>query len=242
MIWSNVPKEHNLPPQLKGKGEYIRYVNTDPKYLYLTGFVDEKTYTEDDWEAAFQDCRQPDGSYLISKEKFLSLGKYKFSGPIKKPLDALRIREGWYDLYAWHEFCVKSIIPSTTLTVENLVQIEKFIKEKGHIVNGRIRIDKSAKLRIKQFLDNFPSISRRRELSVHKIHQERVQTEVERSKHPGSQATTYQRGQRVGEKDKKELKETLLKNSKLAAAETKEEPTLSIKDMRKKSKTKKQTL
>src|SRR4030095_17045914 len=102
-IWAQVPKEHNIPAGLKG--EYIRYIQTDPKYLYMTGFVDTRISFEE-WEGAFQDCRQTGGAYLLSKEKFLSLGKYKYSGPIKKPFDAMKIREGWYDTNTWHEFCV----------------------------------------------------------------------------------------------------------------------------------------
>jgi len=239
-IWQQVPKEHNLPPAFSG--EHIRYLATDPKYLYLTGFVDTKAYTFEDWEVAFQDCRQPDGSYLISKDKFITLGKYKYSGKIKNPLDVMKIREGWYDLNTWHEFCVKSIMPSTSLTIDHLVQAEKLMKEGGQIVNGRIKIDKAAKLRMKQVLDNYPSPARRRELSVDAIHQQRVAAEVARSSSPVVH-TAYQKGEKVGDRQKKDLKETLLKAAKIGKKAATETPAVSLKDLRKKSKpSKKQTI
>ncbi len=239
-IWQQVPKELNPLPNFPG--EYIRYVATDPKYLYLTGFVDAKRYTLEEWEAAFQDCLQPDGSYLISKEKFLSLGKYKYSGPIKNPLDAMKIREGWYELDTWHTFCIKGIIPSTTLTAEHLVQAEKLMKEGGQILNGRIRIDKAAKLRIKKILDDYPSPTRRRELAVDEIHQKRVQAEVARSQ-SSVVRTTFEKGEKVGDRQKKDLKETLLKAANISKKGKEEPATLSLKDLKKKSKaSKKQTL
>lgn len=239
-IWQQVPREHNPLPNLRG--EYIRYVATDPKYLYLTGFVDAKRCTLEEWEAAFQDCVQPDGSYLISKEKFLSLGKYKFSGPIKNPLDALKIREGWYELDKWHTFCVQGIIPSTTLTAEHLVQAEKLMKEGGQIINGRIRIDKAAKLRIKKILDDYPSPTRRRELAVETIHQKKIQAEVARSQSTVVR-TTFEKGEKVGDRQKKDLKETLLKAANINKAPNEEPVTLSLKDLKKKSKaSKKQNL
>ena len=239
-IWNAVPKEHNLPPPFKG--DHIRYIATDPKFLYLTGFVDEKLFTLEQWEGAFQDCKQPNNTYLISKDKFLSLGQYKYTGPVKKPLEPMKIREGWYDVDAWHEFCVKSIMPSTTLSIEHLVQAEKLMKEAGQIVNRRILIDKAAKLRMKKVLDDFPSPSRRRELSIEDHHQKRVEAEVARSKAPASAQTTFAKGEKLGDRDKRSLKETLLKTAKIAKTTKEEAPTLSLKDIRKKSKTKKQTL
>ncbi len=238
-IWAEIPKEYNLPPSFSG--EYIRYTHTDPKYLYLTGFVDTKRFKIEEWEAAFADCKQADATFLISKEKFISLGKYKYSGPIKNPLDPMKIREGWYDINAWHEFCVKSILPSTVATVEELVQSEKIYKEKGLITNGKILVDKTFKLRLLNVLNNYPSPARHRELAVADIHQKRLAAEAERSQSPIVK-TTFQKGQRLGEKEKKNLSEALLKNSQINPKTTEKPSTLSVKDLKKKSKTKKQPL
>lgn len=236
-IWSRSPKEENLPSHLKG--EYVLYLSTDPKYLYLSGFVDVKQFSYEEWENAFQECKQPDGSYLISKDQFIILGKYKYSGPVKKPLDAMKIREGWYKLTDWHEFCANSILPSTSiLKVEDLVQMEKIGKENGKIIGNRILIDKSDKLRIKQLLDEYPSPIRRRELGVAEAYEQLLKSESERSK-IAIVKTTFKKGQKLGDKDKKALKETLLKSSQIIpSSENEETPTLSLKDLQKKSKSK----
>lgn len=235
-IWASVPKERNLPPGLTG--EYIRYASTDPKYLYLSGFVDDKTFTYEEWEAAFEPSKQADNSYLISKAQFLLLGKYKYNGPIKKPLDAMKIREGWYELQAWHEFAVRSVIPSTTVTVEELVQAEQIMKQKGLIKNGKILIDKHAKLRIKSLIDNYPSPTRLREMSVDVVHQKKVQAEEERSRSAG-QKTSYEKGAKLGAKEKKNLSDTLLKTAQIKPSDSPQPETISLKDLAKASKRKK---
>jgi hypothetical protein len=237
-IWKQIPKETKLPPGFSG--EYIRYIATDPKFLYLTGFVDTRAFTLEDWEAAFQDCKQAEKPFHI-KSKFLTLGKYKYTGNVKKPLDAMQIREGWYELNAWHEFAVKCVIPSTTVTVEELVKAEKVLKEQGKIVKGRILIDKSAKLRVKAILDSNPSPIRRRELAVDEAHRKKVEAAVARSKSPIVRSG-YEKGAKVGTKEVKNLSDTLLKTAKTTAKGKEDSPTLSLKDLRKTSKSKKQTL
>jgi hypothetical protein len=237
-IWRSIPKEGGSNPP--HSGEYIRYGSVDPKFLWVTGFVNTERYKLEEWEAVFEDCKQSDGSYLISKEKFISLGKYKYTGPIKTPLDAMKIREGWYDLNTWHEFCVKSIMPSTTLTAEQLVQAEKVLKEQGIIKNGKILIDKTRKLQVKQFLDNYPSPTRLRELGMETARKERLESEAARSE-AAVVKTTYEKGAKLGTREKKELGETLLKGSRITPQAKQEAPTFSVKELRKKSKTKKST-
>lgn len=233
-IWRRSPKEEHLPPHLKG--EYVLYLATDPRYLYLSGFVDVKNFSYEEWENAFQNCKQPNGSYLISKDQFIALGKYKYSGPVKKPLDAMKIREGWYKLTDWHEFCVNSILPSTSLlSIDNLILMEKMARDQGKIVGDRIFVDKSDKLRLKQLFDEHPSPVRRREIAVAEAYEELVKSESERSK-AAIVKTTFKKGQKLGDKDKKILKETLLKSAQITSPTNKEEPpTLSLKDLRKKA-------
>lgn len=235
-IWKRIPKETQLPQSLKG--EYILYIATDPKYLYMTGFVDTKRYTEEEWIQAFQDSLQNDGTYLISKEKFIRLGKYKYTGPIRKPLDAMKIREGWYDSTQWHEFLVKSVIPSTTIPPETLVQIEKEMKKTGRYVNGRIQIDKSVKLNIKNLIENYPSPARRREVGVEEAYQKLLEKEAQRSKSPVQEKSKYQSGKKLGEEQKKNLTNVLMKTTHKTMTDEPQN-TISIKDLQKKSKTKK---
>jgi len=163
-IWQKMPLEHELPAGMRG--EFVRYLATDPKFLYETGFIDTKRHKCEEWEGALQDCKQPDGTYLISKEKFIELGKYKYTGPVNKPFDAMKIKEGWYELPEWHRFLIRSVIPSISLPIESLIQAEKHMKVNGQIKKGRILVDKALKLRLKSVLDQFPSPTRRRELAV----------------------------------------------------------------------------
>ncbi len=228
-IWARSSKDHS--PQY---GEYVRYWPTDPEYLYLAGFVDNKQFTLEEWKKAFDEWKQPDGGFIITKERFLSLAKYKYGGVVKKPLDAMKLREGWYELTDWHNFCAESILPSVSLKVDNLIQIEQKAKEEGFVIGSKIYIDKASKLRLKQVLDNFPSPMRRRELAVATAYEKLVQEEVERSK-AAIVKTTFKRGQKLGDSEKKDLKETLLKSAKIASTNKEEPATISLKDLRKKS-------
>ncbi len=234
-IWQQIPKETNLPEGFKG--EYIHYITTDPKFLYESGFVDEKKYTLEEWEAAFIPFKQEDGSYLISKEQFITLGKYKYVGHIKKPLDPMNIREGWYDIIGWREFFIRSVLPSTTLTIETFVRAEKILRENGLVINERVKVDKAVKFRIKEILDTNPSIARRRELSIEKVHIARLEKEAKKTANP-SQKSNYEYGAKLGTQEKSDLSETLLKKSKITSSDNPKE-TISLKDLRKQSKKKK---
>ena len=169
-IWEKMKKSTDLPPGFSG--EYIQYIATDPQYLYEVGFVDTKNFSFEEWEKALEPYKQTDGTYLISKDQFIALGKYKFAGLVKKPLDAMQIKEGWYPLQEWHLFLVRSVIPSLSLPVENMLEAEKQLKDSGQIKKGKILVDKALKLRIKAMLDQFPSPMRQRELGVEKASQE----------------------------------------------------------------------
>lgn len=232
-IWIKIKKEKNLPPPYN-KEDYIRYIATDPRYLYEVGFVYTTQFSFEEWEKAFEPYKQVDGTYLISKNQFIALGKYKAPDLVKKPLDPMKLREGWYDTHSWHEFCVKSVIPSTTLTVEQLVEAEKKMKDEGQIVDGKILVDKQVKLRLKFMLDNFPSPARRRELAVAEAYENLVQEEITRSQ-SAVVKTTFVTGQKVGDTKKKDLKETLMKASKISNNNQEEKPSLSLKDLQKKS-------
>lgn len=232
-IWTNIPKEKLLPENFRG--EYIRYIATDPKFLYMTGFVDDSEFTCEEWEAAFEDCKQADNTYLISKEKFLSLGKFKFVGIVRPPLDIMKVREGWYDLNKWHEFCVKALLPNTTISVESLIQAEKMMKEQGKVVKGRIFVDKSMKLKMKSTIDTFASPRRLRELSIQDIHEKRVQKEKAKTL-DGFQKSDYQKGGRVGSEQQKNLKESLLKTSSIKATANDNIETIDLKQIMKERK------
>jgi len=233
-IWQGLPKVQKLPPGYEG--EYILYFANDPKYLYEVGFVDETKYSLKDWQEVFEECKQADGTYLISKEKFLNLTPYKFYGEIRKPVEVMDLREGWYDLEIWKKFCRETILPSTTVSLSVLEQAEKMWEKNGLIKDGQVKIDKTYKLRLKEFLENYPSTRRRREIAIQEAHEKTLREEAARLNKKEVQ-TNYVAGRKAGEKEKKNLKETLMKNSQLKSKTNTESQTVSLKDLRKKSKT-----
>ncbi len=229
LIWSSIPKEVGFSE------ETIKYVPTDLIFLYQTGFVDTNLFTLEEWQAAFQHLQQADSNYLITKNEFIKLGKFKYTGNIKAPVDPLKIREGWYEINDWRLFLIRSILPSTTaLNAEFLKKGEENAKAKGLIVNGRIKIGKEIKLWLKQILDQHPTPQRLRELGVEKAHQERLKQEVSRSTSPTTQKTTFAKGQKITDVKKKNLDEMLVKRSSIKGSEQTKE-TISLKDLKKSS-------
>ncbi len=238
-IWRTTPKETVLPAGFKG--EHIRYIATDPWFLYVFGFVDEKKFTLEEWQAAFKDCKQPDGTYLISKEKFIQLGKFKHFGLVRKPLDISQLREGWYELKNWRKFCNEELIPSTTVGPKEFEKIEKSREQGGFLKNERILVDKLFKQRLQELLDACPSPARVRELNADAAYQEMVGKEVERSKAKVVK-TTFESGQKISDKKKNALSDVLMKNEKLGSKPASEAASFSLKDLKKASKPKKTTI
>jgi hypothetical protein len=227
-IWSAIPKEPGTPVEM------VRYLSTDLKYLYDFGFVDTRAYTYEEWEKAFEDYKQADGTYLFNKDQFIRLGRYKYTGHIKTPLDPLKIREGWYEIDTWRSFLVKNVIPSTTgLTVEFIKEGEKKALAQGLIVKGRIKIGKEVKLWLKQLLDNYPSPLRRREIDVQAAYDKLVAQAAAKSGKPISQKSTFEEGRKASDIKRKGLDEVLVKRTKIAAKAGATE-TVSLKDLRRK--------
>jgi hypothetical protein len=228
-IWGAIPKDPTSP-----KIEMVRYTMNDIKYLYEYGFVDTRAYTSEQWEQAFEEFKQVDGSFLFNKEQFIKLGRYKYTGHIKSPLDAMKIREGWYDIEQWRSFLIRNVIPSTTaLTVEFIKDGEKRAKEQGLIVKGRINVGKEIKLWLKQLLDMYPTPLRRRELDVQEQYDKMVARESARSARPLVQKSTFETGRKAGDAQKKNLDEVLVKRSKVGP-QAGASDTFSLKDLRKK--------
>ncbi|MBF0491374.1 MAG: hypothetical protein HQM15_01160 [Deltaproteobacteria bacterium] len=232
LIWAQIPKETQLPPGLEG--EYIRYLSTDPRYLYNTGFVDNVLHKLEDWEAAFLPFKQPDASFLLSKDNFLSLGKFRYTGFIRRPVDVMKIRDGWYDLKIWREFLVRDIIPSTTkLSEEDLDKGTQESLKQGRIKEDRILVDESTRRNLKLLMDQFPSPTRMREMALEKAYQEII-NKAQTTQNKAKVSTTYDRGPKVGDVQKKDLKEILVKSSKIASS-AEQKPTVSLKDLQKQS-------
>src|SRR5690349_10807510 len=108
-IWDKVPKN---------KQGFIHYLPGDIPYLYNNGFVDSQRYTYEQWKSAFVDCLQSDGSYLVSKDKFMSLRPFRYVGNVFTPFDPKRVREGEWNDGDLKKLFERSIKPSSSISEE----------------------------------------------------------------------------------------------------------------------------
>ena len=166
-IWERVPKT---------KEGLIRYLAGDLPYLYHNGFVDTNRFSLDEWVAAFDDCKKEDDSYLISKEKFLSLGVFRYIGPVLHPFDPHKIKEGeWEDekLKLLYNLSVK---PSSTLPEDIYWNTIENLKKQGCLQNGKFLLDNRFIKQLIFLLDQYPSPRRKLEIEVDRIRKEREET------------------------------------------------------------------
>lgn len=163
-IWERVPKT---------KGGLIHYLPGDLPYLYQNGFVDTVQFTYDEWKAAFEDCKQSDDSYLVSYDKFMSLRRFRYTGPVYKPFDPHKVREGEWtdaDLKKLFELSIK---PSSTIPEEVYWNSVKALKSQGLIKNGNLLVNKAVKTQLAYLVERFPTPRRRLEKEVTRIREER---------------------------------------------------------------------
>ncbi len=163
-IWDKLPK---MPD-----GRVLYFV-TDPPYLYENGFVDTTSFTLPEWEAAFQPFKQKDGNYILSKDDFFSLRRYRDNNVAKTPFDANTLREGpWPDseLDTLYELTIK---PSSSLSHSIYWTAINALKRQGHVdANQQLNIDDKVKKQIAYLIERFPSPRRRLEKEVARIKQE----------------------------------------------------------------------
>lgn len=164
-IWEKVPKT---------KEGQIHYLPGDIPYLYLNGFVDTGGFTYQEWKDAFEDCKQADGTYLVSKNKFMSFRQYRYAGPVFEPFDAARLREGeWTDeeLKKLYHLTIK---PSCCLIEDIYWNSIKALKKEGLVnAKGNLMINKTVKKQLAYIVDRFPSPRRMLEREVSRLREQR---------------------------------------------------------------------
>jgi len=163
-IWERVPKT--------ASGQ-IQYLAGDIPYLYRNGFVDTTRYTYQQWKAAFDDVLQDDGTYLVSKEKFMSLRVFRYEGPVFKPFEAARVREGEWSDEDLQKLFDRSIKPSSTVTQDIFWNSVKALKDQGFIQNGKLFVNQAVKNQLNYLIERFPSPRRRLEKEVNRIRADR---------------------------------------------------------------------
>ena len=169
-IWRKVPKT---------KDGFIHYLPGDIPYLYRNGFVDSTRFTYQQWKDAFEDCKQDDDSYLVNEKKFMSLRVYRYVGPVFKPFDAAKVREGEWtddDLKKLYHLSIK---PSSTVSEEVYWNSIQALKKQGLVAkNGNLMVNKAVKTQLSYLIERFPSPRRRLEKEVNRIREER-ETQVQ---------------------------------------------------------------
>ncbi len=163
-IWEKVPKT---------AAGFIHYLSGDIPYLYQNGFVDTNRFSYKEWQQAFDDCKQADNSYLISKNKFLSLRRFRYEGPLFVPFDPYRVREGEWTDEDLKKLFERSIKPSSSITEDIFWNSVKALKDSGSLQNGKLLVDDTVKKQLAYLIERFPSPRRRLEKEVHRIREER---------------------------------------------------------------------
>jgi hypothetical protein len=145
-------------------GKHLRYTLLDIEQLWWMGFVDTARVSLEEWTRLFEPLRQQDGTFLVAKDDFLALDKYRYQGEIRVPFDAMRINEGKYTDEGLDDLFEASIHPSCSLTREKLREFIDTLKRDFRQPDNLILIKQPAKERIKTLLDANPSPLRNMEL------------------------------------------------------------------------------
>ncbi len=165
-IWERVPKT---------RAGLINYLPGDIPYLYRNGFVDTTRFPYQQWKAAFDDCLQSDGTYLVSKNKFLSLRTFRYEGPVFKPFEAQKVREGEWTDEDLQKLFDRSIQPSSTVTHDIFWNSVKALKSQGFVQNEKLFVNQAVKNQLNYLIERFPSPRRRLEKEVSRIRSDREQ-------------------------------------------------------------------
>jgi hypothetical protein len=229
-IWERVPKT---------KEGLIHYLPGDIPYLFANGFVDTTNFTYEQWKNAFEDCRQDDGSYLVSREKFMSLRKYRYEGPVFEPFDPHKVREGEWTDEDLQKLYDLSIQPSSGITREIYWNSINALKDQGLEKNGRLIVNESVKKQLAYLIERFPSPRRRLEQEVHRLRQERENKYREVNKN--RESSKFVSGKLASEEKISDFKNLQTKQKpskkspKKSAGTLKKDEGLSIKKLRKPS-------
>lgn len=145
-------------------GNHIIYTEADVETLWQMGFVDTERFPLPAWRTAFDAYVQPDGSFLLSKDAFLSLDTYRYRGEIRVPLDAMMINEGKYTDEGLKELFSSSVAPSVDLPTDEVHRFFEQLTRDFRDERGLIIIGPEAKRRIAMLLEDYPSPLRNLEI------------------------------------------------------------------------------
>ena len=182
LIWNSLENK---------EGDSVRFVREDIATLWDYGFVDTKKYSKESWIDIFDSYKQPDGTYRFTQEEFATLEKYRYQGPIKIPFDPTLINEGKYTEEGFWELVDLSIAPSCSLAKRELQKNVEELKKKFKQGDGLLLIKMPVKLEIRQWIDEHPSPTRRREILFDKLlEQQAFRSKSEKAAQKASKVAT----------------------------------------------------
>ena len=155
-IWNSLEKTED--------GQKVRYYPEDAAFLWDYGFVDTGQFSKHDWLKALTPFQQPDGTFVLNHDEFLTLDRYRYQGPVKITFDPMKINEGRYTDEGFQELVDHSIAPSCGLPAMEFKTKIDDLKKEFRQGDGLILLKQPAKLKIRAWLEEFPSPTRRREL------------------------------------------------------------------------------
>ncbi|MBU0506121.1 hypothetical protein KJ708_09030 [bacterium] len=147
----------------------INFKQADIDYLYLNGFVDEKKYDLKTWQQAFNSFKNKKGLYELTKDEFLTLEKFRYTGPVHQFFDAMKITEGPWTQKQLEELYDKSLSQVTDVSKEIFLKYIEECKKKGYTDDkGNLIMSEGVKVGIREFVMQFPTPQQRREHMIHK--------------------------------------------------------------------------
>lgn len=228
-IWNRIPKQKD--------GKTIRYLEGDIAYLYYHGFVDTLKYKLADWEKAFAPFKQPDGSFVLGKDEFMLLTKFRFTNTTYRMFDPSKIEEGPWPDKALKGFYLKTIGRATTIPENVYWDAINKLKKAGQVdKDGNFVIDGNFKKLIFQLLIRYPSPRAILEAEVKRLKRERDENAGLSQKN--RDASGFSVGQTAKEAQIDELKKLQGTASASAQATTqsfKSEESIDLKSLRKKN-------
>lgn len=228
-IWNRIPKQKD--------GKTIRYLKGDVGYLYYHGFVDTLKYKLTDWEKAFAPFKQPDGSFVLGKDEFMLLTKFRFTNTTYRMFDPSKIEEGPWPDKALKGFYLKTISRATTIPENVYWDAINKLKKAGQVdKDGHFIIDANFKKLIFQLVIRYPSPRAILEAEVKRLKRERDENAGLSQKN--RDASGFSVGQTAKEAQIDELKKLQGTASPSAQATTQNfnsKETLDLKSLRKKN-------
>lgn len=163
-LWDQIDKTDD--------GNHIRYTIDDVDSLWWTGFVDTEKYPLNVWRKAFEPFRQEDDSFIVNRDDFLALERYRYTGEIRIPFDAMKINEGKYTEEGLQELLELSVAPSCGKSPQELKEFMDELKQRFRQPDGLITVGRPFKMELQGLLDYFPSPLRCLELILDRMIEE----------------------------------------------------------------------